>query len=338
MGTTLIIDTSSDYLSIGLAKTAVFYKKQILAIRKQSELLVPTLKEILDINNLTFKDLSLIITTIGPGSYTGVRISLTVCKTLAITLKIPLITLSSLASLIGLKKGYAILDAKGGRYYTAYFENGFSNFPTVLKNEDLLKLSQSYDLYGETSLSKEKEYDIIENLYQVSKLYTPVSNVYNVKPNYTIFREMTLDDIKDIAKLEESLFKTPRGEKELNELLNSEFSTFYVLSNSNDILAYYGFYYVDTLLMIITFGVKKEEQNKGLGTILLNKIIENAITLNASVIDLEVRVSNKKALSLYQKTGFKILRTIKNYYENEDGYHMQLQIGQDKYEEIYISH
>lgn len=63
----------------------------------------------------------------------------------------------------------------------------------------------------------------------------------------------------------------------------------------------------------------QEFQGRGFASQLLEFSINN---LNKSKFELEVRVSNKNAIKLYEKFGFKIVKTLENYYENEDGYKM----------------
>jgi tRNA threonylcarbamoyladenosine biosynthesis protein TsaB len=58
-------------------------------VRGQSELLVPMVDEIVAKAGITFQDLSLIVTTIGPGAFTGLRIGLSAARSFALALDIP---------------------------------------------------------------------------------------------------------------------------------------------------------------------------------------------------------------------------------------------------------
>ncbi|MCU1301444.1 MAG: ribosomal protein S18P -alanine acetyltransferase [Candidatus Sulfotelmatobacter sp.] len=55
---------------------------------------------------------------------------------------------------------------------------------------------------------------------------------------------------------------------------------------------------------------------RGIGTLLLGKLIEIARAQNGDCIFLEVRASNKSARALYQKVGFKETGLRKSYYAN----------------------
>ncbi|MFA7126734.1 MAG: tRNA (adenosine(37)-N6)-threonylcarbamoyltransferase complex dimerization subunit type 1 TsaB [Bacilli bacterium] len=92
----LWIDTSSYYLYVGIMDQTMLFSKQIRGKNNHSEHLLDTIKEGLASLGWHPSDLERIIVGIGPGSYTGLRVSLTVAKTLAWTLKLPLYTISSL--------------------------------------------------------------------------------------------------------------------------------------------------------------------------------------------------------------------------------------------------
>jgi tRNA threonylcarbamoyladenosine biosynthesis protein TsaB len=63
---------------------------------KQAEILVPTIEMLLDRLSLSYQDIDAIATTIGPGSFTGIRIGLSVANALAMSTDIPLFGISTL--------------------------------------------------------------------------------------------------------------------------------------------------------------------------------------------------------------------------------------------------
>ena len=64
--------------------------------REHAEVLMPMIGRVLDEAALTYKDLDAIAVTIGPGSFTGVRVGVAAARGLALALKVPLIALTSL--------------------------------------------------------------------------------------------------------------------------------------------------------------------------------------------------------------------------------------------------
>jgi len=58
--------------------------------REQSAKLMPIVQQVMQEAGIAFDDLGLIVTTIGPGSFTGLRISLSAARALALSLDLPL--------------------------------------------------------------------------------------------------------------------------------------------------------------------------------------------------------------------------------------------------------
>lgn len=74
---------------------------------------------------------------------------------------------------------------------------------------------------------------------------------------------------------------------------------------------------------IINIAVEEKYRNQGIGTSLLNYVLSDLTKENAI---LEVRESNTIAKNFYIKNGFKVIRIIKNYYDNENGLSMERSI------------
>lgn len=88
----------------------------------------------------------------------------------------------------------------------------------------------------------------------------------------------------------------------------------------SDVMIGYIFYsYIYTRIELDDVNILEEYRNKKIGSKLLEYIILNNIVDN---ISLEVCVNNYNAIKLYSKYNFKIIRVIKNYYDNEDAYMM----------------
>jgi len=96
----LAIDTSTHMLTVTVVEgTKVLQEVSSSAERNHSLYLIPTIKQVLEGLGLQEKDLDGIIVGRGPGSYTGVRIGVTVGKTLAWVWKKPIVGVSSLEGL-----------------------------------------------------------------------------------------------------------------------------------------------------------------------------------------------------------------------------------------------
>ena len=95
------------------------------------------------------------------------------------------------------------------------------------------------------------------------------------------------------------------------------------------ILGYGGLWHIVDEGHISTIATHPEQRGHGYGEILLAAMIHRAITLQASYIVLEVRVSNAIAQNLYHKYEFETVGTKPNYYraDNEDAYDMRLDLS-----------
>jgi ribosomal-protein-alanine N-acetyltransferase len=78
---------------------------------------------------------------------------------------------------------------------------------------------------------------------------------------------------------------------------------------------------------ILNLCIHSAFQNKGYGYFLLNATLGTLVTASMDTILLEVRVSNKPAIQLYEKLGFAVIETKKGYYVDEDGTEDAYQLG-----------
>lgn len=93
----LFIDTHDKDIILALYQNGSLLEKNIkTSERNHSDYTMPMLKELLDRNNLSVNDLNQILVINGPGSFTGVRLGVTIAKTLAYTLNIPIKSMTSL--------------------------------------------------------------------------------------------------------------------------------------------------------------------------------------------------------------------------------------------------
>lgn len=187
----LFLDTSTKYLCIGIAKDhKVIYKLQQEAAKQQSELTIPFLSKALNENGLTLNDVDEVNVTIGPGSFTGIRIGMCIAKVLASMKNIPLKAISSLNAYASLGKKIVILDAKAKRVYLGiYNDNEKVIDETVVEIETLKQMLNDYPGYDVVLDSyligqESEEIDVIENMNRISINLERVSNVDGLVPIY----------------------------------------------------------------------------------------------------------------------------------------------------------
>ena len=124
----LAMDTSNKTMSVALAdENGIVDEITTSANQNHSVQLMPAIEELMKNQDWNPADLNKIIVAKGPGSYTGVRIGVTVAKTLAWTLGLELVGVSSLeviARKVANFNGYIapIFDARRGLVFTALFK------------------------------------------------------------------------------------------------------------------------------------------------------------------------------------------------------------------------
>ncbi len=129
MKTILAFDTSSSNLTVALE-----YKQQLFCHTAQyglhhSEHLLPSIERVLDQAGCTLQEIELIGVSRGPGSFTGLRISMATAKGLSFGLGIPVVSIPTLEIYQHQFSWFErtvmpIIDARKQRWYTGIFQEG----------------------------------------------------------------------------------------------------------------------------------------------------------------------------------------------------------------------
>ena len=149
------IDTSSSSLSVAVMDDDLLKGEFTLNHKlTHSEQMMPLLDSLLSHLELKMSDIDLIGVSVGPGSFTGIRIGVAAANAMAMALDIPVVGISSLEAMAYTagETAYTIVstfDAQRDRFYfNAYrFENSelkALEAEDVLEKEDLIKKLESY--------------------------------------------------------------------------------------------------------------------------------------------------------------------------------------------------
>ena len=150
------IDTSSSSLSVAVMDDDLLKGEFTLNHKlTHSEQMMPLLDSLLSHLELKMSDIDLIGVSVGPGSFTGIRIGVAAANAMAMALDIPVVGISSLEAMAYTagETAYTIVstfDAQRDRFYfNAYrFEDSelkALETEDVLEKEDLIKKLESYD-------------------------------------------------------------------------------------------------------------------------------------------------------------------------------------------------
>ena len=123
----LAFDTSSKALSLAILEDKQLLAETTINIKKNHSItLMPAIDFLMTSLDLTPKDLDRIVVAEGPGSYTGLRIAVATAKTLAHTLDIELVGMSSLLALVPSQQQSLVvplMDARRNNVYAGFYEN-----------------------------------------------------------------------------------------------------------------------------------------------------------------------------------------------------------------------
>lgn len=193
---TLFIDTSNQDVSIALLKDGKIINKITKSIpNEHSKYAVSYIDEVLKKSEITPKEVQSIMVVNGPGSFTGVRIGLTIAKVYALLNNIKVTLISSLKCLaIGNNKNKYILsliNARNDNYYIGFYDNNYNDVinehfgnieevnDIINKYDDVLVVSNNSD---NDNVKVINELDI-ESIYNYYKDKVKV-NPHMVLPNY----------------------------------------------------------------------------------------------------------------------------------------------------------
>ena len=159
----LYIDTSSSYLYSAIVEDDTLISSVAEEYGQSlSEIALPKIVEMFNENNLSPKDVDKIIVVNGPGSFTGIRIGITIAKVYAWSLDIPITTITSLEAMSissqEKKNHIPMINARRGYVYAAIYDENNKEIhkPEHIKWEDLKKEIDQLDNY---EIISNDEYD-----------------------------------------------------------------------------------------------------------------------------------------------------------------------------------
>ena len=131
-------------------------------------------------------------------------------------------------------------------------------------------------------------------------------------------RPMSVDDIETVMQIETLVYPFPWTAGNFNDCLKSGYYAC-VLEDDNGMVAYAVMSMGAGEAHILNICVHPDQRGKGLGRALMHMLEEIAKSNQIDMMLLEVRTSNKVAISLYESMGFNELGCRENYYPDHNG-------------------
>lgn len=188
----LYLDTSTKFLCVGITlDDQIIYQYEQIAEKKQSEMAIPVLQEALKQSHIELKDIQEVCVTIGPGSFTGIRIGMCIAKTLAYANQIPLKAITSLNAYATNQDSVVVLDAKANRCYLGIYHQ---HKPVIqecvvplTKAQEIIKSFSNYDSILDAhllNLPAKPVQNVIQQMIIIANKTQPIENIDALVPLY----------------------------------------------------------------------------------------------------------------------------------------------------------
>lgn len=137
----LAFDASTPVITAAVAQERDVLAEVSVTVRGTSEILLPAVHQALSLSGKTMQEVELILTGVGPGTFTGIRIAVSTARALSLGTGIPLSANSTLAALAApapTDDVLAVLDARRGEIFAQRFSGRLpSGSIKCLRPEDL---------------------------------------------------------------------------------------------------------------------------------------------------------------------------------------------------------
>lgn len=147
--------------------------------------------------------------------------------------------------------------------------------------------------------------------------FSPKNNVKSIAVEFSF---AAAADVDAILSIENQSFRSPWTRQHFQSELTQPHS--YTLlarrvdTRPSEIAGYIVYWFLIDELHILNLAVSKQYRRLGLARSMLLEIIERAQAIHIKTAWLEVRPSNRAALSLYHSCGFELVMTRKRYYSD----------------------
>lgn len=233
----LAVDTSSKLCSVAILEDKNLIKKLELDNGlTHSETLMPLIQQLLNECSLSLNNINLLVSDIGPGSFTGIRIGVSSCKAFSDSLNIPCVGISSLEVLAYNIQNDGIIcstiDCKNNNCYFALYELNSGNYnvliePRAKSVNDVLDLlnSQYYNKcisFVGDGIPSEKLHSIYDNNADSEVTKNIISSYLNVENLGTAGYKKFINNKKIGEEILPLYLKKPQAQIQLEEKLKAK--------------------------------------------------------------------------------------------------------------------
>lgn len=129
------------------------------------------------------------------------------------------------------------------------------------------------------------------------------------------YRRLRAEDVPMVSRLEKETFSMPWPAESFLNMIEKEDMAYFVAEEDGQILGGCGLYLIAGEGSITNVAVATEARRRGIATGLLTYLLSEGDRAGLTAYTLEVRVSNRAAIALYEKLGFVSEGIRPNFYE-----------------------
>ena len=132
------------------------------------------------------------------------------------------------------------------------------------------------------------------------------------------FRTLLPEDAEGVARVERESFPTPWSREDFWREASNDFACYIVALDDMEIIGFAGCWISFEEAQVTNIALTSAQRGRGLGKVLMAKLMRAAGERGAERMTLEVRPSNTPALRLYEGLGFAAIGVRKKYYQDND--------------------
>ena len=132
------------------------------------------------------------------------------------------------------------------------------------------------------------------------------------------FRTLLPEDAEGVARVERESFPTPWSREDFWREASNDFACYIVALDDMEIIGFAGCWISFEEAQVTNIALTSAQRGRGLGKVLMAKLMRAAAERGAERMTLEVRPSNTPALRLYEGLGFAAIGVRKKYYQDND--------------------
>ena len=326
--------------------------KQCKMDSSYSEHILPAIMDVLEQSDVELSQIDCLGIVTGPGSFTGIRIGMSVVKGIMCAQNTKCVQVNSFELVsynIKDQNFIVLLDSGNQEPYYAIFKNrvceeyGFSSIDKIKNYAQTRELKIYYSSAEKTAFDKfdflqsveVAENSLIELISQKAKqddfvCINNLSPVYikqsqaeiglekDIRENMS-YRTANSNDANALALVDEQCF--PDGSEKYSEQtfveeLAQNDRHYIVATYKNLVVGYVGLWHTGDDLNLLKIAVLPQFRKLGVGFNLMQQSANYRSQNNLDKYFLEVRKDNEEAIKLYKKFGFSTLNTRSKYYDD----------------------